>query len=140
MKIFLPVDGSDYTRRALEFLASHIQWSGPECEMVAFTALGALPPHVLHYVDGQAAHDYFADAAKTILGPVEAFAKEQGWRMRVRQAIGSTAQTIAECIEEEKPDLIVMGTHGHGALATMFLGSVAQGVMARCHRPMLLIP
>ena len=33
-----------------------------------------------------------------------------------------------------------MGTHGHSALANAVLGSVAQGVLARCQLPMLLVP
>jgi nucleotide-binding universal stress UspA family protein len=33
-----------------------------------------------------------------------------------------------------------MGTHGHSALGGLVLGSVASGVLARAHRPILLVP
>ena len=32
-----------------------------------------------------------------------------------------------------------MGTHGHSALGNAVLGSVTQGVLARCKLPMLLV-
>jgi nucleotide-binding universal stress UspA family protein len=34
---------------------------------------------------------------------------------------------------------VVMGTHGHTALGNAVLGSVAQGVLARCKVPVLLV-
>jgi nucleotide-binding universal stress UspA family protein len=37
-------------------------------------------------------------------------------------------------------DLIVLGSHGKGALKYAFLGSVAEKVLRKCHRPMLVVP
>jgi len=40
---------------------------------------------------------------------------------------------------DEKMDLIVMGTHGRGAIAHMLLGSVAERVVRKAHCPVLTV-
>ena len=37
-------------------------------------------------------------------------------------------------------DLIVLGAHGHGVLTSMFVGSVAQGVVRHAEFPTLVVP
>jgi nucleotide-binding universal stress UspA family protein len=37
-------------------------------------------------------------------------------------------------------DLIVVGTHGRGAIATAVMGSVARGLCHTSHRPVLVVP
>jgi len=37
-------------------------------------------------------------------------------------------------------DFIVMGSHGHGAMYNLLVGSVTEGVLKRSTRPLLLVP
>jgi nucleotide-binding universal stress UspA family protein len=37
-------------------------------------------------------------------------------------------------------DLIVMRTHGHGAMYNLLVGSATKGVLKRSTRPVLLVP
>ncbi|PYJ41213.1 MAG: universal stress protein, partial [Verrucomicrobia bacterium] len=37
-------------------------------------------------------------------------------------------------------DLIVMGTHGHGAMYNLLVGSATKGVLKHSSRPVLLVP
>jgi len=74
-----------------------------------------------------------------VLRSARSFAEKQGWTLRSAHAAGHAAEEIAAYTKAQKAGLIVMGTHGHSALANAVLGSVAQGVLARCTVPMLLI-
>jgi nucleotide-binding universal stress UspA family protein len=77
--------------------------------------------------------------AEGVLEPVRAFAKQNGWDIRASHVVGSAAESIVALAVKEQPDLIVMGSHGHSALAGLVLGSVATGVLARCKVPVLLV-
>jgi nucleotide-binding universal stress UspA family protein len=139
MKILIPVDGSDYTKHMLAYIAANNELLGSGHEYHVFTVVAPIAPHAASYLDRSTLDDYYKDSADTVLQPVRAFAEQQGWTLKTSYAVGSAAQTIAELVEKEKPQLIVMGTHGHSALGTLILGSVTSGVLARCKTPVLLV-
>ena len=139
MKILIPVDGSDYTKRTLAYLAAHDELLGTAHEFIVFTAVAPIPAHATRFLERNTVDDYYREQAEQVLGPVRAFAKQQRWETREAFAHGSAAEAIATFAHAEKADLIVMGSHGHSALGSMLLGSVASGVLARCKVPVLLI-
>jgi nucleotide-binding universal stress UspA family protein len=139
MKILVPVDGSQHTKRMLEYIAAHGELLGAGHEYVFFTAISSIPPHAASFLDRGVVGDYYRDQADLVLKPVGDFAREHGWKFRVAHGVGSAAETISKVAVHEAPDLIVMGTHGHSSLANVVLGSVASGVLARCKVPLLLI-
>jgi nucleotide-binding universal stress UspA family protein len=139
MKILLPVDGSDYTKRMLAHVAAHDELLGPGHEYTVFTAVAPIPAHAARFLDRSMLDLYYREQADEVLGSVKRFVDQKGWTVKVAHAVGHAADAIAAFAEAEKPDLIVMGTHGHSALGNMVLGSVASGVLARCRTPVLLV-
>jgi nucleotide-binding universal stress UspA family protein len=59
-------------------------------------------------------------------------------KIEVRE--GFPAEEILKEARDGDCDLIVMGTHGKGALENTFMGSVARRVLRRTRRPVLVIP
>jgi len=59
-----------------------------------------------------------------------------------RQAVrvGSAAEEILRFAEEIKADLIVIGSHGHGALERMLIGGTTERVVRHAHCPVLVVP
>ncbi len=53
---------------------------------------------------------------------------------------GNPVVEIIAAAERVNADLIIMGSHSKGALKYAFLGSVAEKVLRKCHRPMLIVP
>jgi nucleotide-binding universal stress UspA family protein len=139
MKILLPVDGSDYTKRMLSYLAAHDELLGSGHEYLLFTAVPVIPAYAANFLDGKTLAGYYADAAEEVFKPLRAFAAKQGWTVREEHGRGRATDAIADVVKAEKPDLIVMGTHGHSALGNVMLGSVTSGVLARCQVPVLLV-
>ncbi|PHR12669.1 MAG: universal stress protein [Aequorivita sp.] len=55
-------------------------------------------------------------------------------------AEGDTAKSILEYAEEWGADVIVMGTHSHGTLEKIFLGTVASSVLEHTKIPVYMVP
>jgi len=53
---------------------------------------------------------------------------------------GPIVERVREQAKSMGADLIVMGSHGHGALYNLLVGSVASGVMKHPPCPVLLVP
>lgn len=53
---------------------------------------------------------------------------------------GSIVDVILERTRRHPVDLIIVGSHGHGALRRMLMGSVSEGVLRGAPCPVLIIP
>ncbi|MFT4176364.1 MAG: universal stress protein [Luteolibacter sp.] len=53
---------------------------------------------------------------------------------------GSPLHQLSEYVKENGADLVVMGSHGHGVVASLLLGSVAEGMVRKAKVPVLIIP
>ncbi|MCW5921583.1 MAG: universal stress protein [Saprospiraceae bacterium] len=60
--------------------------------------------------------------------------------VRSQCTIGFPASSVSAAVEQEKADMVVMGTTGATGLRGVFLGSVASGVIARTKIPVLAVP
>lgn len=56
-----------------------------------------------------------------------------GWRITTQTAVGSPRRELIQQADQWKPDLIVLGSHGHSRLGRIVLGSVSQGVLTDAH-------
>lgn len=139
MKIMLAVDGSPYTKKMLAYLVNHPELFGPHNAFTVFTATAALPPRARAAVGAEVAHGYYEEEAAKVDSPVLAFLSRHGITPEVSHQIGAAGELIANAASEGDFDLIMMGSHGHGALANLVMGSVATQVLAHCKVPVLLV-
>jgi nucleotide-binding universal stress UspA family protein len=139
MKVLLAVDGSPYTQRMLTYIADNPALLGHTHHYTVFTAVTSYPAHVRAMFNAETLASSYRDAAEAILNTVKAFASQQDWTVDMRHAAGYPPDVIADFAKAEKFDLIVMGTHGQSALSNLVLGSVVNGVLARCETPVLLV-
>lgn len=139
MKILLAVDGSDYTKRMLAYLAAHEELLGRRHDYTVVHSVYAVPPHAASYVEGAVLKLFYVEEAEAVFKPVRAFLHLQGIEATFVRKVGHAAQGIASLAEEGKSDLLVMGSHGHGNLINLVLGSVATKVLALGKTPVLLV-
>ena len=53
---------------------------------------------------------------------------------------GHPLPAVLECIESVGAGMVVLGTHGHGMVASLLLGSVAEGLVRKAVVPTLVVP
>ena len=53
---------------------------------------------------------------------------------------GSTVEAILKQADKLKAQMIVMGSHGRGAIYKMLVGSVSEGVLHGAKCPVLVVP
>jgi universal stress protein A len=64
---------------------------------------------------------------------------DESVRYEHRLVQGTAAEDIVRVAEEERVDLIVIGTHGRTGLTRVLIGSVAEAVMRRAGCPVLTL-
>jgi nucleotide-binding universal stress UspA family protein len=63
-----------------------------------------------------------------------------GIKVSLHEPTGAVAEEILSQADELDADLIVMGTHGHGAMYNLLVGSTTEGVLKHSSCPVLLMP
>lgn len=138
MKILLAIDGSPYTKKMLAYLATHELFTQGN-EFTVFTAQPALPPRARAAVGKEIVEQYYSDEAEKVLAPVSKFLLRHGIDAKSSWKLGHAGESIAKFADSGKFDLVIMGSHGHGTLVNLVMGSVATQVLAHCRVPVLLV-
>jgi nucleotide-binding universal stress UspA family protein len=63
-----------------------------------------------------------------------------GIKVSLQEPSGAVAEEILNQADALNADLIMMGTHGHGAMYNLLVGSATKGVLKHSTRPVLLVP
>jgi len=63
-----------------------------------------------------------------------------GLKVTLHEPTGMVAEEILLQADSLNTDLIVMGTHGHGAMYNLLVGSATKGVLKHSTRPVLVVP
>jgi nucleotide-binding universal stress UspA family protein len=135
LKILLAVDGSDYTIRAANFLIAHFDWFKDAPELHLLHVKLAIPTGLAfaraRALLGQEVIDsYYKEEAERALAPAEELLRLGDIPFQSTYKIGSIAEEICLYASTNLMDMIVMGSHGHGAFANLVMGSVATKVLA----------
>lgn len=140
MKILLAVDGSPFTKKMLAYLSAHDELiTAGRHDYTTLTVQSALPPRARAALSKEIVDEYYAEEASKVLDPVSKFLAQSGINPTCRAEVGPAGEVIAKIAEEGKYDLIIMGTHGHGSLGKLVMGSVSTQVLANCSVPVMLI-
>ena len=119
-------------------LAAH-GWNTLAISLPDYIEQPALPPRARAAVGKEVVQSYYAEESEKVLAPVAKFLARHGIEARSSWKAGHAGESIAKLAEDGKFDLLVMGSHGHSALANLVMGSVATQVLAHCKVPVLLV-
>lgn len=139
MKILAAVDGSSYTKRMLGYLTAHAEWLLAGHDITVLTVCAAVPSRAAAALDHETLQSYYEDEAEQVFKPIRSFFAAQGVTASFVRKTGHAAEVIAKTAEAGQFDLLLLGSHGHGALSSMVMGSITAKVLASCRTPALLI-
>lgn len=139
MKILLAVDGSPFTKRMLAYVAAHDEWLGTRHRYTVIHVVPKIPAHAASFLDRDVIDGYYADEAEKVFKPIRAFFGKHGLQAEFVGLSGHAGETLAQRADGGSFDLLMMGSHGHGQLGNLVMGSVATRVVASCRVPVLLV-
>jgi nucleotide-binding universal stress UspA family protein len=140
MNILVAADGSPYTIKAVKYLIAHLDIFQGDRNLHLLHVKQAIPfAHARAVVGKQALEDYYRAESKAALAPAENLLRESGIAFESNYRVGEIADEIQAYANNNKIDLIVMGSHGHGALQNLVMGSVATKVLAGTTIPVLIV-
>lgn len=139
MKILLPVDGSEHSRAAVEFVASRSTLIGTNPQVDVVNVQFEVPVRAARVVGKSALAEYYEDEADKVLKPALRRLAKGGLTASTRYLVGHPGEQISAAAVKDKVDLIVMGSHGHSALRNLLVGSVTNNVLARTQLPLLVL-
>jgi nucleotide-binding universal stress UspA family protein len=135
-RVLLPYDGSEQAKRAVGYVVGLCRGSVP-FEVELFHAPMPIPSTMLPINKLVDAH--YDEQGKSVLRDAEDALRTAGIPYTARVVPGNAAEKIVEAAEEGHCTRIVMGTRGPGALASVFLGSVAYRVVQLSPIPVTLV-
>ena len=139
MNILLAVDGSVYTKKMLAYLAANNYLESSIHQYTVITVQPALPARARAAVGKEVVSQYYAEEAEKVMEPVCKYLAQHGVTPQRVVRVGNVGEAIADFADAEKFDMLVMGSRGHGALATLVMGSVTMQVLANSLVPVLIV-
>lgn len=123
----------------LAYVAAHEDWLGTNHRYTVVHATPKITGRATAFIGGDSLKAYYREEAEKVFKPIRAFFQ----RRHIDAKYVDVAGPIAECISKQADaahfDLLIMGSHGHGNLGNLVMGSVATQVLARCKVPVLLV-
>lgn len=139
--VLVAVDFSDASRKVLDVAGEYARALG-----AGLVALHVVEP-IATYVPVGAAMDVIETAPPPVLDETLAAQRAHlerlaggGEDVEAVTVVGLAADEIVSLAKERNSALIVLGSHGHGAIYHLFAGSVVTGVLKRSSVPVLVVP
>lgn len=138
-RILVPLDFSANSRRALDYAHAMARTFDASLHLVHVCEVpslltGTMDAYAIASADWS---QRFGEVAETQL--IRESAGITDVKVTTEVLFGTPASAICEAAEINQSDLIVMGTHGHGAVMHMVMGNVAERVVRAAPCPVLTV-
>jgi nucleotide-binding universal stress UspA family protein len=145
-KILVATDGSETALKASRYAVTLGKQLGASITILSVIDNRSLPSYHTVPPEATAIHitepveDFLREAAKRDVAKVKELCDKKGVSCRTVISSGHPAEEIIKEAERSRSNLIILGSHGRGTLAAVFLGSVTYGVIHKeTHIPVLIV-
>lgn len=139
VKVLVAVDGSEYTRRIVDFLTSNLDIMHQPAEFTVLHAVQKMSQHAVAVLDRSMVKRYYQEEANRIFRPIRKRFKTHAMEAKFIYKVGNAAEVISGEAESGRFDILIMGAQGAHPLKRLVMGSVVSRVMAECKVPVLLV-
>lgn len=132
-EILVPLDGSGFAEAALPLALALSNKTKASIHLV--TVVEPLPAFAYEEWESAAkdwSEDYIDNVAERVRAGTDA-------EVTTAMHCGHVVELLMAEVDARKADVVVMATHGRGALSRAWLGSVADGFMRRANVPVILV-
>jgi nucleotide-binding universal stress UspA family protein len=137
-RIVIATDGSPSAQEAVVFGIELAAEQGALVDVVHVVPRFDIVPTVAWGMPAAQPHAP-TDGDRAPLAQARALAEERGVAVRTELLSGTAVDEIVAYADAIDADMIVLGSRGHGAVASALLGSVSQGVVHEARRPVLVV-
>lgn len=136
-KILLPTDGSEFSEHEVERAIKALSDDGEIIILSVASKLEATTPFQRKEKIETLNEGFLKEAHEN----VDSMAKHFDGHVNIRKMVvtGAPADTIIEVSEDEDVDLIIISSSGKSGLHKFFIGSVAERVLRRSSKDVLLV-
>ena len=143
-KILAAIDFSNATPGIISAATDHAKAFGAELHLLhiiepepTYTAYGLSPNE---FPEIHSFHEESRKRAKKTLAECAAEITAKGITPIAHLSDGSPLLELESKIKEIGADFVILGAHGHNIIASLILGSVAEGIVRKAIVPTLVIP
>lgn len=136
--IIAALDGSDPALHAATKAAEMARALGARL-VLASVVTPVFIPMEAGAIDIGAIEDAMAKDADAQLAKAAATLQSPGLKIDRKVLRGTTVECLIELAQKEQADLVVVGSHGRGAVQRALLGSVSSRLVHQCPRPVLVV-
>ncbi|CAL9115772.1 unnamed protein product [Musa textilis] len=146
-RMMVAIDESEYSRHALEWVLANLRESLSSLPLIIFTvqpltdfayltaaSLGSPPMELIQSVQQ---HQKLASLA--LLEKATEICAQYGVAAETITEVGDPKEAICEAVKKLNVNLLVVGSHGKGALQRAFLGSVSNYCVHHAKCPVLVV-
>ncbi|MFZ5540153.1 MAG: universal stress protein [Pseudomonadota bacterium] len=148
LRVGIAVDGSKFSEAAVRYAIAHRDLFGESPELMLLHVVPDLAAFVIPGLADAPLQLYRPEQIVALqtkrleraVAPARKQLERAGLKAETVCLVGNDAgDEIAAYAKQNKLDVLVLGSHGRGALKSAVLGSVATRVAAQCRTPLLLV-
>ncbi|EEF62863.1 universal stress protein [Pedosphaera parvula] len=137
--IMVPVDFSEFSKRALEYALPLAEKFGAKIILVHVIEPTFYPDNVMIPAETEEVNAIMASEGRKMLDQLGAEKIKSGIDSQKIITTGRPYNEIIQAAASQHADLIIMATHGYTGLKHMFMGSTAERVVRHAPCPVLVV-
>lgn len=142
----LATDGSDVSRRAIDFVVSNYDSERDRILVLSVADESQLVPYVMGDeaayggLELEEIRERLEEQTEDAVEEAKETLSTAGFDVEVRTVFGDPGEEICETARSEPVDTVVMGRRGHTTVGELLLGSVSHYVVHHLECPVTLVP